>query len=179
MADRPVAMHTVEFFLLGANTQNVMQEINVTVQAALLHYPTTHFAHLNRLMKILQRKAFRVPETVFRLRVVLAYEIVWQMAVDAFGHTVVATFLPAIELWLHDMAVNTCPRIRAEVREALGVFERVETLSQSHAHDHRQQDTAQRHPPPSDRAQMRQKRVARVESRIHDARLWCGLEPYR
>src|SRR5262245_49429727 len=79
----------------------------------------------DRLRKILQREALRVPESVLGLRNVLADEIVRQMAVDAFRVSVMTRMLPAVVLLAHDVAIDARFRVAAEIGAALTVPERV------------------------------------------------------
>ena len=136
MSNGAVAMCAVKFLFLVANRQNFMHKVGMAMQAILLHDPAAHISHLNRFMEILQRKTLRVPEAVFRLRVVLAQKIVRQMAIDAFGHTVVAGLLPSIILRLHDVTVDAGLRIRAKVREPFGILKCVQALAQSQTDDY-------------------------------------------
>jgi hypothetical protein len=62
-------------------------------------------------------------EAVLRLRDVLTYEAMGQMAVNTGCRCMVARFLPGIELRSHDVAVHTHPGVFVKIGKTLPVIE--------------------------------------------------------
>jgi len=62
-----------------------------------------------------------------------AEKIMRYMAIIACGDSVMAGFLPAVELVPHDMAVHTCLWIVGEVRSAFGEIECVSARAQEYS----------------------------------------------
>jgi hypothetical protein len=75
-------------------------------------------------MKILKRESLRVVVPIVRLRNVLRYELVRQMAVDALRGAVMRPLDPGVVLVVHDVAVGTGPRVGREITQPLSVMKR-------------------------------------------------------
>ena len=83
--------------------------------------------NLDRLVKIIKCKIIGMPKTVRSLGGVLTDKIGWRMTIVAGGDGLVAGFLPAVILVVHNMTVCTSHRIVAHVRISLCVNEREQT----------------------------------------------------
>ena len=128
MADVAVTVYTIEHLLriagMGVDTINDLLVAADTV--FLQHNGISRFYH-DRLVKILQRKTLRVMITVFRLRHIFADQIVRCVAIVAGRHSVVRTFLPAVILLTHDVAVDAGLRIVRKIRKTLPVIKSITT----------------------------------------------------
>ena len=105
----------------------------MTSKAVVLENLRVRFLDHDRLVEVLQRKAFGVMPAVFGFSDVLAEKVMRQMTVDAYGHSMVTRFLPRVILRLHDMAVDANLGIIAHVGQTLCVQERIATDSQPYA----------------------------------------------
>src|SRR5687767_1140073 len=87
------------------------------------------------------REGERVPETVERLRRVLADDTGRRVAVVAHGHLAMTALDPAVELLAHHVAVHARSRIVRQVGGPLRVHEGVATDPDADADQHRQRES--------------------------------------
>src|SRR5262245_1494038 len=107
---RAVAMHALDLAGTIDCARNLLvHEPGMAGHAVVLENPAALRLDHDRLVEVLQRERHRMVVAVLRLGVVLANEIVRQMAVDAGSDRMMACLLPGIELRLHDVAVHADP----------------------------------------------------------------------
>ena len=82
-----------------------------------------------------------MPVAVLRLRDVLTYEAMGQMAVDTGCHCMVARLLPGIELRPHNVAVHASFGVFAKIRKTLPVIE-----GETAEADHQSEQDSQKYP---------------------------------
>ena len=99
-------------------------ELGMATNAILLEGLATALLHDDRFGERSGRELLGVPVAVLGLCEVLRKEPVWEVALDAHGHRMMAGFLPRIELRTHDVAIDARLGIRLKVRKALRVAER-------------------------------------------------------
>jgi hypothetical protein len=104
--------------------QNLIHQSFMAVHAVMVENLDVLGSNPNRLVEVLQREAFGVPEAVFRFGQVLGNEAVWRVAIVTGRHGVMAGFLPAIEVIAHDVAVDAGFGVVAEVGQTGGVMKR-------------------------------------------------------
>lgn len=125
VADRSMTADARDFFFaIGAVCGDRCRKIGVTMSARRLGHLQIAPRDLYRLVKIIERKVVRVPESVRRLCRVLADRVVRRVTVVARRHTLVTRFLPTGVLLIHDVAVCAGDRVIAHVRIALCVHKR-------------------------------------------------------
>lgn len=125
MPNRTVTMNAIDRLFARLRGQDVVNHALVAMQAVVLQDAPILATDHDRFMKVLQREAFGMPETVFGFGEILGGKGVRKMAINTRGDAVMACLLPAIELRLHDVAIDTGFGIGAEVREAFRVVKRV------------------------------------------------------
>jgi len=99
-------------------------DIRVTITAGALRNLATAVGDLNWVRIISHREVIRMPKPVSPLRPVFADKIVRSVAVVAGGNISMTALSPAIELFLHDVAIGAGLRVVRQIRCALRVDER-------------------------------------------------------
>src|SRR5215203_4902123 len=126
VADASVAMDAVHRILTSSTApHDVVDEIRVTTQAALLQRPGVPRCDHDRLMEVHEREPLGVPVPVVGLRDVLWNERVRQMTIYTPGHHVVGSPAPGGVLIVHDVTVPARQWICRKVAQAFAVVERV------------------------------------------------------
>jgi len=111
-----IARHSVRQLAVAANTV-FLQNFDVAR------------GDLDRLMKIHERKTFRMPVSIVRLGNQFREIAFRHVALDASTCIVMAALGPRIVIIIHHMAVRACLRIVAKVRKPLSIRERVQPQS--------------------------------------------------
>lgn len=144
VADLLVAAHAGEGFrFVGVGEgHGVVRDVVVAVGAGVLGDALVTRFDLDGLVIVVQSEGEGVEESVVSLGHPFADRVVREMAVVADGGVVVAGFLPAVVIFLHDMAVGAGLRFVAQVTSALPVAEGEETDAARHADGAGQQDVA-------------------------------------
>ena len=91
----------------------------MNVDCILLHLYGLIGAHFDAMMRVGRDG---MPETVFGLGQILPHELLRHMAIIAGGGGVVTGFFPAVEMVAHDVTVDACLGIVAQIGHAFGVI---------------------------------------------------------
>src|SRR5207247_2511140 len=78
-------------------------------------------------------EALGVPKAIFGLDEILGNHPMGYMTVVTGGHSVMTGLLPTVVLFAHDVTIDAGARIATQVREALGVADRVSAGTESDA----------------------------------------------
>lgn len=123
VADRTVAPDTRnlrEMISLAGNRDRLHHRL-VTIPTRFFGHLSVSFGYLNRFVESAGRKIIGMPETVRSLCVVFSKKIVGRVTVVASGNSLMAGFLPAVQLLIHHMAVRARFGPVAEIRSPLCV----------------------------------------------------------
>ena len=131
------ALHRVRVRVDRATGQ-VVDQVVVAMNAALLQDGSVLWRNLDRFVKVLQREGDRVMPTILALSEVLADEIVGKVAVYASSDCVMTGLLPRVILRLHDVAVDANLGGVTHVRKAFGILEGEQPNAEAHT-DHQAQ----------------------------------------
>jgi hypothetical protein len=102
-----------------------VDQITVTANAVVLKNLASLGLDHDRFHEVLSGELLSVAPTIFGLRDVLVEKRGRQVAVDTNRNLMVTRLLPRIVLRLHDVAIHTSSWIRLQVRQTLGVSERI------------------------------------------------------
>jgi hypothetical protein len=116
----------------------------VAVSAVLLHHAAVVLVHLNLIGEIPSRERQRMEESVSRLAVILAHEVVRSVAIIARGELAVRRLHPTVELFPHDVAIHTRLGIVRHIGRPIGVAESENSESRGRADQHGNQHVKQR-----------------------------------
>ena len=126
MADSGMAVYATLGFAAGETmTENVVDDIVMTVEAILVQDARTDRPQANRFGKILERETLGVPKPVFGLHQILEYEFMWNVAIVASGDRMMTGLLPAVVLIAHDVAIDAGLGIAAQIGKPFGILHRV------------------------------------------------------
>ena len=92
-----------------------------------------------RVVKILQRKGFRMPEAVLRLHGVFPDQVMRRMTIISSGDRMMTGLGPTVVMIAHDVAIHTGRRIVAQVGKAFAIRIGV-SASARHDPDQRAED---------------------------------------
>lgn len=120
-------------FLMVIRKRNALSHLLVAIAAGFFCDPAASFGHLDRFVKIIGGEIIRMPKAVSGLGHIFSDGVMWCMAIVAGGNGLMAGFLPAIVLLIHDMAIRTAGGIIAQIRIALGIPEGIYTSSNRYA----------------------------------------------
>lgn len=127
MPDVPMTPYTgnlLEVAFRAGNSDRLDHRL-MAVSARFLSNAAVPLGYLYRFVKGIRRKVIGMPETIRRLRVVFADEVMRRVTIVAGGDRMVARFLPAVKLLVHHVAICTRSGIIAQVGITLRVNERV------------------------------------------------------
>lgn len=110
-------------FLLVGYRQCRMHELAVTGNASTLSDAPIAFFDLNWIFESTGRERQRVKETIVGFRYPFADVVMWQVAIIADRHMVMAGVLPRIQVFLHHMTVDARLRVVAEIAGTFAVAE--------------------------------------------------------
>ena len=114
-------------FILAVRNRDRLDHLLMTVATGFFGHAQIAAFDLDRLVKTAEREIIGMPEAVRSLDGVFADRVVRRVAVVAGRDGVMARFLPAVVLLLHDVTIGAGARIVAHVGIALGIDERVKT----------------------------------------------------
>ena len=104
-----------------------MNQIAMALKTIALEDPTVAFLDHDGFVKILERESLGMMIAVAGLGQLLRQPLVWQVTINTCRQPVMAGLLPGVVLRLHDVAIGTGGRIRAEIGEPLGIVKREHT----------------------------------------------------
>jgi hypothetical protein len=140
MSNAGMTMHAGNAGDIGGTAFNdVMHQIRMTLQTVVLKNARVLRLDHDWLMKVLERESLRMVIAVLGLRDPFINPLMRQMTIDALGVGVVARFRPRIILVVHDVAVDACARILAEIRKPARVGERYKPHANGGAEDKREE----------------------------------------
>ena len=143
MPNSPVALSTINVLAVCGQFRN---ERLMAPDAVVLHDSQTAGLDLDRLVKILKRKALAVPQAMLDLDQILAYKIVRHVAIVARRRRVVRALSPAVVLIAHDMAIHARSRVVRQVAQPLGIVEREHAHAEHHTRSRGQKRTKSQEP---------------------------------
>src|SRR6188474_2508270 len=124
MPDGPVAAHARRLFGVRAVCcENPAHEILVALDTIPMEDRRVRRRDADGLREVLEREALRMEVSVPDLGRIFADEVVGQMAVHATSNRVMGRLPPGIVDVAHDVAVDACLRLRAEIAQSLGVVD--------------------------------------------------------
>lgn len=121
-----------------------MDEVGVAMQAGMLRDLAIARLDSQRLWVVVQCERQRVKETVIGLGYPLANRVVREMAVVTNGNIVMARLLPCVIRLLHDMTIDTCLGVVAQVAGPFSITKRERTQAE---HNPQQDREARRKEP--------------------------------
>ena len=145
-----MATNAVQRLRTVSESVDSLNDICMTVPACAFSYGMIRRLDANIVGKMPCREGKGMMESVHRLDIILADEIVRGVTVITDGHMFVAGFDPSVKVILHDMAVGAGFRRITHVGKALGVDEGVAADSQAEADDQGEEEGHQHsaaHPP--------------------------------
>ena len=118
--------HTIQSLLIIARMGgNFADQPSMTPHTIRLQNRPVAVSNLNRLVEILQGKAFGMPEAIFHFGKVLGDQRMRGMTIITGCDGVMAGLLPPIILIAHNVAIDTSFGIIGKIRGTLSVIKRV------------------------------------------------------
>jgi hypothetical protein len=128
-----VAPDTIRHIILPpCMTYNAAHHLSMTTQAVVFHNGSVLRTDSDGFFEILQRERAGMMKSILRLGHVFAEKIMRRVTVVADGHSVMRSLDPSVIVTLHHMTIGTHSRIVGDVRQTMGIEERVPAQPSTH-----------------------------------------------
>ena len=133
MADTVVTVYAAEPFFTGMRDDpGLVYKFIVAMDAVGVKQFAAGWPHLDRLVKILQRKRLGMQKAVLTFFIILAEKIMGQVAIVTGSGGMMTGLLPAIVLVAHDVTIDACFGVVAQIRCALGIIKGIASQPRKH-----------------------------------------------